>query len=502
MTDVLQRTEAEPGAPEPHDEADPPSAGLPGLLLLVGSLVALGVFASWIWVLTIVALVFMIFMHELGHYLTARAAGIKVTEFFIFFGPRIWSFKRGETEYGIKLIPLGAYVKVVGMTNFEEVDPAEESRTYRQKPYWRRLSVAVAGSAMHFMMAIVMLFVFLVAYGQLPGTDDAWEVSAVTPASAAERAGIQPGDRLVSINGQDATVFEDLRDVLEPFAGEEVTIIYERDGESVTASTVIGERLTVAGAAAIDGLLPNDVVTAVDGVAVTTYDEMIAAVGDRIGEPVPVSVYSEPAPVDYVAVFDGPVEGGARGFLGVGPDFVQKDVGFFAAIPRAFVDFADLTWQSIKAEINFFRPSNIGGFISGAFESGETAVELPADLTPLDAERLTTEAVEPIDENRILSMYGVIRLGNQQARDGGLAGFLTFFALINIFIGVFNLTPILPFDGGHVLIATYEKVRSTISGKRHFADITKMLPAVYAVMALFLVLVLVSHYRDIFDPIA
>ncbi|MBW3645134.1 MAG: site-2 protease family protein, partial [Actinobacteria bacterium] len=79
----------------------------------------------------------MIFMHELGHYLTAKAAGMKVTEFFIGFGPRLWSFRRGETEYGFKAIPAGAYVRIIGMSNLEEIDPAEEDRTYRQKSYWR-----------------------------------------------------------------------------------------------------------------------------------------------------------------------------------------------------------------------------------------------------------------------------------------------------------------------------------------------------------------------------
>ena len=82
----------------------------------------------------------MLFVHELGHFLAARRAGMKVTEFFLGFGPRIWSFRRGETEYGLKAIPLGAYVRIIGMNNLEDVDPADEPRTYRAKGYWSRVS--------------------------------------------------------------------------------------------------------------------------------------------------------------------------------------------------------------------------------------------------------------------------------------------------------------------------------------------------------------------------
>ena len=90
---------------------------------------------------------------------------MKVTEFFICFGPKLWSFKRGETEYGVKLLPLGAYVKIIGMSNLEEVPPEDEARTYRQKTFGQRVSVAVAGSTMHFLLALVLIFIALVMVG-------------------------------------------------------------------------------------------------------------------------------------------------------------------------------------------------------------------------------------------------------------------------------------------------------------------------------------------------
>ena len=144
---------------------EPAQAGPLGLVALFAGLVAIG-FLSLPALIVVLSLVFMIFMHELGHYLTAKRAGMKVTEFFIGFGPRIWSFTRGETEYGVKLIWAGAYVKILGMNNLEEVDPADESRTYRQKSYPSRLSVAVAGSAMHFLMALVLLFMIFGVVGR------------------------------------------------------------------------------------------------------------------------------------------------------------------------------------------------------------------------------------------------------------------------------------------------------------------------------------------------
>ncbi len=108
----------------------------------------LGFVNFWMFVF-IVGVVFSIFMHELGHYLTAKWTGMKVTQFFLFFGPRLWSFRRGETEYGVRALPLGAFVRIIGMNRMDEVDPADEARTYRQKSFPRRLLVISAGSITH-----------------------------------------------------------------------------------------------------------------------------------------------------------------------------------------------------------------------------------------------------------------------------------------------------------------------------------------------------------------
>jgi RIP metalloprotease RseP len=115
--------------------------------------------------IVIVAIIAMVMLHELGHFATAKWSGMKVTEYFLGFGPRLWSFRRGETEYGVKALPLGGYVKIIGMSNLEEVPPEDEPRTYREKPFRNRLLVAVAGSAMHFILAVILVFAILVGYG-------------------------------------------------------------------------------------------------------------------------------------------------------------------------------------------------------------------------------------------------------------------------------------------------------------------------------------------------
>src|SRR6476661_6266425 len=128
------------------------------LLLALALVVLLGRAGGWSMLVVIAGLVVMIFLHELGHFITAKLSGMKVTEFFLGFGPKLWSFRRGETEYGVKAIPAGAYVRIIGMNNLEEISPEDEPRTFRQQSYPKRLLVAVAGSGMHFIQTLLCLF--------------------------------------------------------------------------------------------------------------------------------------------------------------------------------------------------------------------------------------------------------------------------------------------------------------------------------------------------------
>src|SRR5215469_8175802 len=110
------------------------------------------------WVIFLVALLFSVMLHETGHFVTAKKFGMKCTRYFLGFGPTLWSTQRGETEYGIKALPAGGFVKIVGMTSLDDVDPADEPRAFRQAPGWQRIIVLAAGSFMHFVFAAVLVF--------------------------------------------------------------------------------------------------------------------------------------------------------------------------------------------------------------------------------------------------------------------------------------------------------------------------------------------------------
>ena len=404
-------------APPAHQEGR--GTELWRLALVVVATVAFGVWAGLGTLAIVLALIFMIFMHELGHYVTAKAAGMKVTEFFIGFGPRLWSFQRGETEYGLKAIPAGAYVKVIGMSNLEEVDPADEPRTYRQQPYWRRLSVAVAGSTMHFLMALALVFVVLVGFGIPKPDSDNWSVGALTERSPAERAGIELGDRIVSVDGQRYASFDDLSDELRANPGEEVTLELERDGQVRT-------------------------------LAVTLADTNPA--GENVG------------------------------FLGIGPEFERVREGLGSGVVESFQTTGETMWASVRGLGSFFSPSGLSGYVDTL--TATTNGERDADIED--------------NEDRVVSIYGAVRLASQS---DGVADVLAFLFAINIFVGIFNLVPLLPLDGGHVAIATYERIRSR-RGRPYHADISKLMPLTYAVVLLLVLVGVTSLYLDITNPLS
>ena len=267
----MSKTDERPASGPIEPAGEVVEQGWAGLIGLVGLIVAIGLLAGLSWVIVILALVFMIFMHELGHYLTAKWSGMKVTEFFIGFGPRVWSFQRGETEYGVKGIPAGAYVRIIGMNSLDEVAEGDEPRAYRSKSYPRRMAVALAGSAMHFLMALVLLFVLFAHYGdpidreQAAAESEGWTLGTISVDSAAEAAGMEAGDRLISFDGIAISTFDDFGDLVQVRGGQTVDVVFERDGDVRTASTVIGERLTEAGAAGIDPLIERDRILAHSG---------------------------------------------------------------------------------------------------------------------------------------------------------------------------------------------------------------------------------------------
>jgi regulator of sigma E protease len=149
------------------------------------------------WILAFVGFAVLIILHELGHFAAAKAVGMRVERFALFFPPLLWTVKRGETEYGIGAVPLGGYVKITGMNPAEEIPPEHAHRAYYRQPVWKRLVVIGAGPAMNVLVAFVILFVLFAAKGDQVVNNTVGEVA---PKSAAVGV-LQPGDRLVAVDG-------------------------------------------------------------------------------------------------------------------------------------------------------------------------------------------------------------------------------------------------------------------------------------------------------------
>ncbi|HEV7536727.1 MAG TPA: site-2 protease family protein, partial [Acidimicrobiia bacterium] len=211
-------------------------AAVTALLLLAGIVLLAFVrprLAGTIGVLA--AIIAMIMLHELGHFVMAKRAGMKVTEFFLGFGPRLWSFRKGETEYGVKAIPAGGYVRIIGMSNVDEVDPADEERTYRAKPYRHRLGVAVAGSTMHFLIATLLLLTVYAAVG-IPSARPV--IEQIVPDSPAQHSDFRVGDRIVAVNGTAVKTWEDIPTYVQAHGESQLvfTVIHKGTNERADVS--------------------------------------------------------------------------------------------------------------------------------------------------------------------------------------------------------------------------------------------------------------------------
>jgi membrane-associated protease RseP (regulator of RpoE activity) len=164
MSDFYHKFRAEVAAGGAVDETVSPMATRNGKvtgIIMIALLAYLAVKNPWTFVF-VVGLLLSVFLHEVGHFSTARLTGMKVTQFFMGFGPRVWSRSKGEVEFGVRALPLGAFVRIIGMNNVDEVDPADESRAYRSQTFPRRLLVITAGSLMHMVIAFALFCIHLV----------------------------------------------------------------------------------------------------------------------------------------------------------------------------------------------------------------------------------------------------------------------------------------------------------------------------------------------------
>ncbi len=396
--------------------------GLAAMAAILALFVWLAFVNIWIFVF-VVGVVISIFLHELGHYLTAKWTGMKVTQFFLFFGPRLWSFRRGETEYGVRALPLGAFVRIIGMNRMDEVEPGDEARSYRQQSFPKRLLVISAGSIMHILIAIVLLFGVYSTQGEITADD---EPRVIVGAAAQElpawAAGIRADDEIVAVGGIAVTSSVELGETVRSFEpGEVVDLVVIRDGETLTIPVGLGANTSV----------PQD-------------DPLFGTA--LLG----VRSYSPP---------------------------LYEQHGIAGSAVNAVTDIFPVSWESTKGIVKVLNPVNL-------------------------VDQLTdTENADPAA--RPTTIYGIATVSDDVGESGGLAGVLYMLAILNVFVGVFNMMPLLPLDGGHAAIAVYERIqekRRHMSG-RYFADVERLMPFAMGVIVVLAMLMFTGLYLDITQPI-
>ncbi len=381
-------------------------------------------------VIVLLGVALMIIIHEGGHFVAAKAFGMKATDAFFGFGPKLWSTKRGETEYGLRLVPLGGYVRIIGMNPFEEVLPEDEGRTYRQAPFWQKSVTVLAGIASHFVVALVLFFAVAMVWGVIATDDDGNAVPTRTISQVPETtrdgrttpssmAGAASGDVIVAFNGTPTASWDAFTDLIEVHAEERVVITVERNATRVDLEATL---ITVDRPVEVDG-------------------EVLL---DSNGEPVTHEV----------------------GFFGVTPQVLREDVGFFSAFGVALTDLFGAMKASILGlwQLILGFPQLIGSVFGGSDDV--------------------------LNQVRPISPIGLAQIAGPR-----LESSLVLLALVNVFVGMLNLVPLYPLDGGHFAVAAYEKLRGRAP------DVRKLMP-VAAIVFLFLVTIgLLGLYFDIVRPI-
>jgi membrane-associated protease RseP (regulator of RpoE activity) len=356
----------------------------------------------------------MILVHELGHFLTAKRFGIKVEEFFLGFGPRLWSFRRGETEYGVKALPLGGYVRIAGMNPFQEPAPEDRGRLFGDKPAWQRAVVLVSGALTHFVLAFLLLLAFFWVVG-VPVFGGAQVVGVAEEIegrpSPAFEAGLRAGDRFVRVDGRPVRHYEAFLTYIDEHAGRPVDLVVDRGGPLVRLQATPTE---VRDGKQLVGRL---------GIIVSQ-----AVVGrDRFG----------------------PVEGLSASARTMG----QLVVGSFRAMGQVF---------------------------------GPEGISRVAELVTGEGQRQVDDPV---------GVVGAARVSGQAVAAGQAEVFFSLFAFFNVFVGILNLLPLPPLDGGHLAVLGIERA----TGWR--IDQRKLIPLTALVAGFLLLFTFSLVYLDVVRPI-
>jgi len=396
------------------------------------------------------AILVSVALHECGHMWVARVTGMKVRRYFVGFGPTLWStFRRnklGSTEYGVKAVPLGGFCDIAGMTSVEELEPDEQPYAMYKQKTWKRVAVLFAGPGMNFLIGLVLIYSIAVVWG-LPN------LHPPTTAVVGETACVAP----------------------------EVT-----KGQ-------LGE-CTGPGPAALAGIKADDVVVKVGTTPVKNFDDLVSAVQKSSGPtPLLIERTQDGKTSEFTAVVDvaptqrwvakagsdtrAPTEVGAIGV--VAAQFGPTQYNVLTAIPGTFLFTGDLAVELGKSMAAI--PTKVGALVH-AIGGGQRDPETP------------------------ISVVGASIIGGDTVEAGLWVAFWFFLAQLNFVLGAINLVPLLPFDGGHIAIAVFEKLRNTVRsvrGKVAAAPVNylKLMPATYAILVIVVGYMLLTVTADLVNPI-
>ena len=420
-------------------------------------------------VLFFLGVVASIALHEVGHMVPAKKFGVKVTQYFVGFGRTLWSTKRGDTEYGIKIFPLGGFIRMIGMlppekrdangrvrgftggvlgkliadaraVEYEHVTAEDDDRLFYKKAWWKKVIVMSGGPMMNLFLAVIILgSVFMLLGVSRPNltlsqvSDCVRPASVATavckpgdPASPARTAGFRAGDQILSVNGTRMTSWDQFSRVIRDSVGRQISVVVDRDGRPVTLNA----------------------------------------------NPTVNTLFSLDDPTRFVHA----------GFLGVSPDQVRERQGFG------------------------FVLSTMGSYTE---QTGKAMVSLPSRLLGVAKAAV---GIEKRDPSSPMSVVGASRVAGEVASDNQIgvvdrfATLLILLGVVNLFVALFNFVPLLPLDGGHIAGALYEAVRRAWARLRRkpdpgYADVAQMLPIAYVAASILVVMGVLLIWTDIVNPI-